>query len=138
MNKKFDIFLDTDVLVSSLISNKGAAYLLTFNTPKNVNIFTSQKLLEELKEVSKRLELNTTREKLLISLLKVSKTKSSNTFTKYVNDAGDEHVIKGANEAKALFLVTYNIKHFKKELIKKDLNILVSTPAEFLQFIRSV
>lgn len=44
----------------------------------------------------------------------------------------------GAVEIKAKFLLTYNIRHFQRQKISEDFGIVVFTPAQYLQYLRSL
>src|SRR4030042_6120874 len=120
------VFVDSDVVISSLISSTGAAYLLINNT--KLDLFVSDISQKELETVAKRLQIN---KKKLRSLLKnrFKLVELKKKYGNYVLDENDAHVIAGAKEAKARFLVSYNIKHFRTDKIKKDFNILILPPA---------
>ena len=59
-------------------------------------------------------------------------------FGQHSRDPNDAHIIAGAVKAKAQFLLTYNLKDYKIDKIKKDFGIIVTTPAKFLQYLRSL
>lgn len=136
------IFVDSDVIISSLISSKGAAFHLLNQTKEN--FYVSNNSVDELEIVVKRLNIDTKKlDKLLSSTLKkvnigkgLSQIKKQ--FAPYTIDPSDCHIVSGAKKAKAKFLVTYNIADFKVDKIKRDLNIIVTTPAKFLQYLRSL
>lgn len=141
MKTDLRVFIDSDIVISSLISPTGAAYILVNQT--KVKKFVSNISVKELKLVVTKLKLkpeqltrsiknNLTMIKLRLglSLIKIK-------YGKYVTDINDSHVVAGAKEAKTNFIVTYNIKHFQKDLIKKDLRIIIMRPGEFLQFHRN-
>ena len=69
--------------------------------------------------------------------LKLSKSKITNQYSKYVLDEHDSHVIAGAIEVNAKFLITYNLKHYNIDKIKADFGIVVLKPGNFLQYLRS-
>jgi predicted nucleic acid-binding protein len=135
------IFIDSDVVISSLISQSGAAYaLLHLST---VSPVISSHSHDELKIVIDRLDIDPT---LLENLL--SKRCELHTLSEqlsvvrqqyelFVTDANDAHIVAGAHLAGVQFLITYNIKHYKLEKIKNELDIVVLSPARFLQFLRS-
>lgn len=135
------VFVDSDVVISSLISRKGAAYLL-LNT-KHLECFVSNFSIKELEIVVDRLNLDRLQLKSLISTkfkqIKLQETteKIKERFKDYVLDINDAHIIAGAQKSGARFLISYNIKDFKTEKIKRDLNIIVTTPANFIQYLRS-
>ena len=56
MKKSDKIFVDSDVIVSSLISQQGAAHLLI--NKSNLNLYISNFSYKELKIVCRRLKLN--------------------------------------------------------------------------------
>lgn len=136
------IFVDSDVIISSLISSKGAAFYLLNQTKEN--FYVSNHSIDELKIVVKRLNIEIKK----LNALLTTKLKRVNTnkdlsqikkqFTDYAADPNDCHIVSGAKDAEAKFLVTYNIKDFKPDKIKQDLNIIVTTPAKFLQYLRSL
>lgn len=139
---KARIFIDSDVVISSLISSTGAAHLL-LNKRKSKFIISniSQK---ELEEVTKRLNLNKgklaslIKKKLKTVRLAANLEKINKDFKDYILDPNDIHIIAGAVKAKAQFLLSYNIRHFKRQEINKDLGIIVLTPAQYLQYLRSL
>ncbi|MBI3069913.1 MAG: PIN domain-containing protein [Candidatus Levybacteria bacterium] len=59
-------------------------------------------------------------------------------FGDYTLDSNDAHIIAGAVKAKARFLLTYNVRHFRRQKINADLGIIVLTPAQYLQYLRSL
>lgn len=141
MKSGLRVFIDSDIVISSLISPAGAAYLLVNQT--KVKKFVSNISVKELKLVVTRLKLKPEqlirliRNNLTMIKLKPSLNLIKISYGKYVTDINDSHVVAGAKEAKTNFLVTYNIKHFQKNLIKKDLGIIIMRPGEFLQFHRN-
>lgn len=137
------VFLDSDVVISSLISSLGAAYLLIRNT-KDLELFISNLSLKELEEVTVRLNLD---KNFLLSLvranfrileLKTTNRKLKEKYKDYVLDPDDAHILAGAIEGKVRFLISYNIRHFKTDKIKRDFNIFVLTPGHFIQYLRSI
>lgn len=110
-------FLDSDVIISSLLSSTGAAHLLV--NKKSVVKYISNLSVKEIKIVAKRLGIKTAAVNRLIKGLKII-------------------LVAGAVASEARFLLSYNLKHFKIEKIKRDFNILVYRPAQFLQYLRSL
>ena len=135
------IFLDSDVIISSLISKKGAAYFIV-NSSKNIKIISNYST-EEMTRVAKRGKIdeeklsNLVKERLEIVKSDKSLKNIKKEYKKYIKDENDAHIVAGANQSKAKILLTYNTKHFLKENIKKDLNISIMTPGKFLQYLRS-
>lgn len=135
-------FIDSDVIISSLISQTGAAYLL-LNQP--VGTFSISDLSsEEINKAIRRLSLsarllkNLLGKRLRLVHLKEDVDKIKQKYAGFVFDHNDAHVVAGAVEAKANFLLTYNQKHYRIDKIKDELDIVVYTPAQFLQYIRSL
>lgn len=134
-------FVDSDVIISSLLSTKGASFFL-FKKTKN-KFFISSLSVKELAVVVKRLnikkhKLNTLIEKRLKTvILKKTGQKIEEKYQDYVFDRNDAHVVAGAVAAKVKFLLSYNLRHFKKDKIKEDFKIILLTPASFLQYLRS-
>jgi len=139
----FRVFVDSDVIISCLLSKKGAAYFL-LKKQKEINFYFSNFSLKELKRVCKRLDLNKSK---LNSLIKdsFSQIKLKNTlkqikknYSPYTKDIDDSHIVAGAKKAKANFLISYNKKDYQIERVKKDFGIIILSPGEFLQYLRSL
>ncbi len=135
------IFLDSDVVISSLISQKGASHQLIQESTKE--LFISSLSYKELILVAERLNIQ---KHLLDTALKNRVTcvelnesieELKEKYLSYTLDPYDCHIIAGAHAAKVSFLVTYNIKHFKIDNIKKDFDIVIITPGKLLQHLRS-
>ena len=141
MKKKLSVFLDSDVIISALISKKGAAFLLVNN--KEITKYISNISLKEIRIVIKRLKLNLKKfESILVNfeIIKIGDNldEIKNKYNKFVTDKNDAHIVCGIEKSKANFLITYNLKHFNKDLIKQNLKIITLTPALFLQYLRSL
>ena len=136
------IFVDSDVVISSLISSKGAAFFLLHQT--GLDFYISNISLSELEIVVERLKLNRrklhvlVKDKLYLLKLQASVGELREKYNEYVSDPHDAHIISGARSGKVKFLITYNIKHFRIDKIKRDFNIIVTTPGNFLQYLRSL
>ncbi len=136
-----NVFIDSDVVISSLISQTGGAHYLLNKSP--ITPIISSISLKELKKVA--LRLNIDQEKLAILIykrfkvipLKQSISSLKIKYSPYVFDINDAHIVAGAKKAKINFLVTYNLKHFQTTKLKDDLKIQVFTPALFMQYLRS-
>ncbi|MDO8573184.1 MAG: PIN domain-containing protein [Candidatus Daviesbacteria bacterium] len=137
------VFVDSDVIVSSLISSLGAAYFL-LNQARGLEFFISNISQKELIGVADRLKIDQAKlEKLFQKrfkkvFIKEKLEEIELNYSEYTIDPDDAHIIAGASKSKASFLISYNIRHFKTDKIKKDFNIAVMTPASFLQYLRSV
>lgn len=138
--EEIKVFLDTDVLISALLSQKGASFILINKT--GIKKIISKTIIEELNEVSKRENISKAKglailKKTKKTLLLLSKEKLLKTYSKYVFDEEDSHVVAGAHISKSDFLLTYNIRHYHVVKIKNDLGIKVVRPGDFLQYLRS-
>lgn len=136
------VFVDSDVVISSLISEKGAAHLLLNEQKSKFAISNISKI--ELERVASRLGIEKSRLQILVKTrlkpirLTADLKKIKNDFKDYTTDPNDTHIIAGASRAKAKFLLTYNIRHFKRQKVNEDLGIIVLTPAQYLQYLRSL
>lgn len=134
------VFLDTDAIISATLSHKGAAFQLMNHkqVEKRISNLTTEeaqrtaaKLGIDNKDLQKRLTICTKFD------IKTSLKSIRKSYGSYVYDATDSHVLCGAVESKSQFLITYNLKDYKIDLIKRKFNIIVTTPGMFLQFVRS-
>jgi len=135
-----DVYVDSDVVISSLLSRTGAAYhLLNYST---ITLIISSISLTEIKKVISRRGMEQKQfEQLIQKRLKIVTIKQSVSALKvkylsYVLDVNDAHIVAGAKAANVDFLLTYNLKHYKTTKLKADFNIHVLTPALFLQYLR--
>lgn len=137
------VFVDSDVVISSLISQKGAAHLLLGEKISKVKFYISNFSFKEQKIVVKRLKINQkkfqdlVKKRLTVVRSKTTAGQIKKEYQVYAIDSNDTHIVAGAEKSKAKFLITYSQRHFKEDKIKQDLNILVLTPAQFLQYLRS-
>lgn len=139
MNKD-KVFVDSDVIISSLLSTKGAAYFLLNKQKDKFTISNFSK--KEIRKVADRLEIGQDKLESLTKRLKTIKltqdlTKIKRDFKDYTSDVNDAHIVAGAVRAKAKFLLTYNIRHFNRQKISGNFGIIVLTPAQYLQYLRS-
>lgn len=133
------VFVDSDVVISSLISENGAAYFLT--KLSGVERFISNVSREEFLGVMERLKIDKSefeKVKNSFEMVEIDERGVGKNFKNLVWDLDDAHIIFAASESKAKFLLSYNLKHFKVEEIKKKLGIVVLTPGKFVHFLRSV
>lgn len=135
------VFVDSDVIISSLLSEKGAAYFLLNQQKDKFTISNLSK--KEIRKVADRLEIGQDKLESLTKGLKTIKltkglTKIKMDFEDYTSDPDDAHIVAGAVKAKAKFLLTYNIRHFNRQKISGKFGIIVLTPAQYLQYLRSL
>ncbi len=133
-----NVFLDSDVVISSFISSSGAAYYLLNSKIETCNFYISDFSIYEIDTVSKRLGIPNKLEDLMDRLNVINLDKNVKTsFIRYVYDINDVYIVLGASESSSIFLLTYNIKDYKEDLIKNELNIIVIKPGNFLQYLRN-
>jgi len=134
-------FVDTDVVISSLLSQKGAAYYL-LNKSKT-KLFISSISLLEINQVSERLKIdkadleNITRHNLQIIEISEELKTIKDKYKKFVTDINDAHIVAGTHLSKSNYIISYNLRHFKIDRMKNELGIMILTPALFLQFLRT-
>lgn len=134
------VFLDSDVVISSLLSSTGASFAIITN-PK-VKKVISKAIKAEVEEVAKRLHIDLSNTKLLTHIQtqapELKKETLINTYTSYVLDQEDAPVVAGADKTNSQFLLTHNLKHYLSSRIRKDLEVIVMKPGIFLQYLRSL
>ncbi len=141
--KSIQVFIDSDVIISSLLSTSGAAYTLLHDT-KGIKLYLSNFSSLELERVVNRLQLNPKKLQKTINTrfttVKINQSyeKIQEQFIHYVRDVDDAHIVAGAKIAKVTFLISYNIRHFESEKLRQDFKIILLTPGWFLQYLRSL
>ncbi|HCS78913.1 TPA: hypothetical protein DIV55_04185 [Patescibacteria group bacterium] len=135
------VFIDSDVVISSLLSSTGAAYFLL--NQSQIKPIISPVSLKELTIVTKRMSIASQKLELLVKErfevfnITGELKEIRQEYADYVTDINDAHIVVGAHSAKVKYLISYNLKHFKTDNIKGELDILLLTPALFLQYLRS-
>ena len=135
------VFIDSDVVISSLLSSTGAAYfLLNQSQIEPVISSISQKELQIVVKIMgieiEKLEILIKNRFEVINIIKSLK-EVRQEYVNYVTDIHDAHIVVGAHSTKVKYIISYNLKHFKTDKIKDELDILLLTPALFLQYLRS-
>lgn len=110
------IFADSNVIITSLLSKKGASYLLLNQPNEPWDHFASQNKFvisnvskKELERVADRLEIdqnklhNLVQKRLKTVRLTSDLTKIKKDFEDYTSDPNDAHIVAGAAKAKAKF-----------------------------------
>ena len=139
---KVKIFIDSDVIISSLLSQTGASNIIVNDT--DLSAFISNFSYEELDRIVDKLGVDKNKlERLLKNKLKtvkikLNKEKILDKFGNYTNDIKDAHIVAGTKTAKAKFLVTFNIKDYRIGKIQQELGIRVITPGGLMQYLRSL
>lgn len=137
----YDIVLDTNVIFSGIYSNRGASFkLLSMIGKKSFNFHLSVPLIleyeEKLKEKRKMLGLSLSDVDDAIDYFCVAGIchNEINIFWHpCLNDPDDEMILELAIHSKSDFIVTHNIKDFKKI---KGFRIKAIRPNDFLQTLR--
>jgi len=136
------VFVDSDVVISSLLSASGAASLL-MSHPHCTPVISSVSA-SEIEDVAVRLDLNRQKVVSLLQtrcervLLRETTASLQKTYGLYVTDPGDVHIVAGAVAADVRFLLSYNQKDFRAGKIKEAFDILLLTPGQYLQYLRSL
>lgn len=142
MKPSLKILLDSDVIVSSLLSSTGAAHLLINKTKKKeISLAISSLSLNEIEGAAGKLDFSPEAAVALVKKrLKIIRLKKrlEESYKSYVSDLEDAHVVAAAVKAKAKFLVSYNLRHYRSDEIKRDFDIIILSPASLLQYLRSV
>ena len=142
MSRKYKVFLDSDVVISALISNKGASSWIV--SQSDLRLVISNYSVKEIEEVIAKLGIGKNKLNKLINqrigIVKLTGNLSTikKDFQKYVSDIDDAHVVAGAAAGKADFLLSYNLKDYLMDAIKTKLGVLIMTPGRFLQYLRSL
>jgi len=133
------IFLDSDVIVSALLSEAGASFAILGNL--RISKVVTNTIRAEVFEVARRLGIDLSQKDIFHDLeiiaLKLDKARLVETYIQYVLDKEDSHVVAGAHKSKVNFLLTHNLKHYRVDEIKTRLGIIVMRPGSFLQYLRS-
>lgn len=141
------IFVDSDVVLSSLLSSSGAAHFILNKAILDLDLFISNISHQELKRGIDKLHLDHEQlqsllknkfQKIKLKAGKENLDKIKITLGGYVSDENDAHIVAGAVNAKTKLILSYNLRHFNVEKLKRDFNIIVSTPAQFLEYLRSL
>lgn len=133
------VFLDSDVIIASLLSEKGASYFLLHDQSfGNIEFFITDFSFMEIQEVIKRHPIEAEKLSELVEKRLVVKkldpvSAKQKRMQDFVSDDNDMHIIAGASQAEVKFLITYNIRDFKVDLIHKAFDIKVIKPAGLLR-----
>lgn len=139
----YNVIIDTNILVSALKSEMGAAYALISKLPsKKFQISISVPLYMEYQDVLTRKEHLTgaSTEKEILAFLRylckiANRHKIFFLWRPWLKDPKDDMVLELAVAAKSQFIITYNLKDFSN--IQK-FGIKAITPKRFLEIIKEV
>lgn len=136
--EQIKVLLDSDVVISGLISSRGAAFQLM--NENKIHKIISNNIKTEVDEVIKRQRIKVSRKNLLQNVevvnLKEIKTRIIEVYFPYVFDIEDSHVVAAAHKTGVDFLLTYNVRHYDIKRIKSDFNVLTMKPGNFFQYLR--
>jgi len=141
MSLPMNIVLDTNVLVTALKSDKGAAYALISQLPSvKFQIVLSVPLYTEYQDVLTRPDMmtgtSTVAEILnfLRYLCKIAKRQEIfYLWRPWLSDPKDDMVLEVAVASQSKYIVTYNLRDFKGI---EGFGIQAMTPANFLQILK--
>ena len=130
---KYNILLDTNVLVAALRSNKGASFLLLkLIDDKRIQLHVSTPLIKEYEDVLNRSKHNLSSDDvddILDYLVSIAKAhKFYYLWRPVLRDIKDDMVLELAVKANSM-IITYNTADFKES---SSFNIAVLTPKELL------
>jgi len=133
---KYNLLLDTNVLVTALRSNRGASFLLLkLIDDKRIKLHLSTPLVKEYEDVLNRAKHNLNKEDiemLLDYLVSIAKAhKIYYLWRPILKDIKDDMVLELAVKANCM-IITYNKSDFTQASM---FNIAVQTPKEFLNMI---
>lgn len=139
----YNVIIDTNILVSALKSDMGAAYALISKLPsKKFQISISVPLYMEYQDVLTRKEHLTgasTEEEILAFLRYLCKIANRHKifflWRPWLKDPKDDMVLELAVAAKSQFIITYNLRDFSN--IQK-FGIKAITPKRFFEIIKEV
>ncbi len=133
-----NIVIDTNVLLSSIYSNKGASYkLLSIINSKKFRVNLSNPLVYEYEEILKlKSQLDTKHiDSILNYICSIGKKhKIFYLWRPKLKDVDDDFLLELAVKSKSI-IVTLNGKDFKKS---SEFGIKVMTPKEFLKYIGEI
>ncbi|MDD3629369.1 MAG: putative toxin-antitoxin system toxin component, PIN family [Actinomycetota bacterium] len=142
-DKKTRVFLDASVFIAAAGSKSGGSSLVSkICSGLHFSAVVSRKILLEAQiNIRKKLpseallrfykELDRLNPEVIEPLTKENLNNYNNIIS-----TKDRHVLAGAIESKAGFLITLDRKHFKTEAIRKaNLPVKIMTPGEFLEFV---
>ncbi|MFC2172488.1 putative toxin-antitoxin system toxin component, PIN family [Acidobacteriota bacterium] len=139
---KQHIVIDTSVLISALLSRRGASYLLlSLIDDKRFDIHLSVPLVIEYESVAKRKSrsiglTHAEIDDIIDYLCSVGRAHRVHFLWRpFLRDPGDDLVLEVAVEAECEYIVTHNVRHFAEV---DRFGVKVVTPAEFLRIIGAI
>lgn len=131
------VVLDTNVLVSGLISSSGPpAMVLRLVMAGKIDLLVDARILSEYTDVLSRPKLgfDTQQTGLLLDFFEhTAETVSAAPLIIRLHDKGDEPFAEVAVSGKAQCLITGNVKHFPRNAMSR---VKVLTPSAFIKWYR--
>lgn len=146
MGKELKVFLDTSVLITSILNNEGASRIIIDLGKKDlIKLFLTPKVVQEarnnlLKKYNKDKVLDLYR---VISNLKKDihpspKTHDENKYINLIDDPKDCHILASAEKYQVGYLLTFDRRHFFTDKIKNaQLSFKIMLPGDFLKIFRN-
>jgi putative PIN family toxin of toxin-antitoxin system len=142
--ERLKIFLDSNVFISGLYSEKGCPGLILDNfIMGKINISISQKVLNEIIAVilKKIPELQTTLQEFLLSyppeIIKDPDTKNIEKWSGIIN-LDDAMILESAISCQPDYFITGDKHFFENPLIEKRSGLKIIKPADFLNILKSI
>ena len=140
---KEKLFIDASVLVAATFSDTGASFFIFRLAEKGLVDIT---ITEEIVRESRSSLARNYEQKIVFSMIKMlSRHKKSikpdidnyPSYKELIEDKKDLHVLAGAKEYEADFLITLDRKHFMTEkLAKANLPFEIILPGDYLKILR--
>jgi putative PIN family toxin of toxin-antitoxin system len=137
--KKYQIVIDTNVLISALRSKNGASYRLLeligisekFETNISIPVFF------EYESISKRIFSNFESLEIILGYISLNSNKCEIHYLwrPFLNDNKDDCILEAALNSHSDYIITYNKDDFKNI---NQFGIETLTPKEFLQIIGEI
>lgn len=145
MTEKPKVFLDTSVLIAAILNQQGASRVVIELAKKDLIdiVFTTKVIQETRNNLLKKYDNHKVLDLYnIISNLKkcVQTTPEAKLESKYnniISDPKDCHILAGAEEYQADYLLTFDRKHFFTVKIKNaQLSFEILLPGDFLKVYR--
>lgn len=138
-NTKTIVFLDTSAILAGFNNPKGGAgKIIKLGEENKIKIIISERVWRELhRNITNKFPALWYNFVLFSenSFLEVVKDPNLAETKKTINiiDKSDAPILASAIKIKPDFLITWNTKHFLANKVKKSVDFIVCTPADFLQ-----
>lgn len=128
------VVFDTNIVVSALLNEAGLpALLLDLATSNKIQLYYSQALMTEYKEVLAREKFNLPKEKIKNALDEIKRTSievfPKKTIALITRDPADNRILEISQAANADYIITGNKRHFPFATFNKA---KIATPRQFI------